>query len=106
MLKNTAKPNRLLFALEIFITNNLSVERKKVMDVGMFDNNIVRYGYEDYDLGVRLYKSGCKFVMADHIISLHQEHPGNYKPDDLLLISIICAKSITIYILSMYPWYV
>ncbi|NMA65036.1 MAG: glycosyltransferase family 2 protein [Clostridiaceae bacterium] len=85
-----------------FITNNLSVERKKVMDVGMFDNNIVRYGYEDYDLGVRLYKSGCKFVIADHIISLHQEHPGNYKPEDLFInINYMCEKYNNIYFIDV-----
>jgi len=85
-----------------FITNNLSVDRKNVIDVGMFDNNIVRYGYEDYDLGVRLFKSGCKFVMADHIISLHQEHPGNYKPDDLFVnVNYMCEKYNNIYFIDV-----
>lgn len=85
-----------------FITNNVSVDRKKVIEVGMFDNNIVRYGYEDYDLGVRLYKSGCHFVMADHIVSLHQEHPGNYRPDDLFInINYMCDKYNNIYFIDV-----
>ncbi len=84
------------------ITNNLSVERQKVMDVGMFDTNIVRYGYEDYDLGVRLYKSGCNFVMANHILSLHQEHPANYRPDDLVVnINFMCNKYNNIYFIDV-----
>lgn len=84
------------------ITNNLSVERQRVMDVGMFDTNIVRYGYEDYDLGVRLYKSGCKFVMADHILSLHQEHPANYRSDDLIVnINLMCNKYNNIYFIDV-----
>ncbi|NLE25516.1 MAG: glycosyltransferase family 2 protein [Clostridiaceae bacterium] len=84
------------------ITNNLSVEKQKVMDVGMFDTNIVRYGYEDYDLGVRLYKSGCNFVMADHIVSLHQEHPANYRPDDLVVnINYMCNKYNNIYFIDV-----
>ena len=84
------------------ITNNLSVERQKVIDVGMFDNNIVRYGYEDYDLGVRLYKSGCRFVIADDIVSLHQEHPANYKGDDLLInINFMCEKYNNIYFIDV-----
>lgn len=84
------------------ITNNLSVERQRVMDVGMFDTNIVRYGYEDYDLGVRLYKSGCKFVMADHILSLHQEHPANYRSDDLVVnINFMCDKYNNIYFIDV-----
>lgn len=84
------------------ITNNLSVERQKVIDVGMFDNNIVRYGYEDYDLGVRLYKSGCKIIMADHILSLHQEHPANYRSDDLVVnINFMCDKYNNIYFIDV-----
>ena len=85
-----------------FITNNVSVEKQKVMDVGMFDTNIVRYGYEDYDLGVRLYKSGCNFVMADYILSLHQEHPANYRSDDLIVnINFMCDKYNNIYFIDV-----
>ncbi len=85
-----------------FITNNLSVDRDKVIEVGMFDNKIIRYGYEDYDLGVRLFKSGCRFIMADHIISLHQEHPANYKPDDLFVnINFMCEKYNNIYFIDV-----
>jgi len=84
------------------ITNNLSVERQRVMDVGMFDANIVRYGYEDYDLGIRLHKSGCKFVMADDIVSLHQEHPPNYRGDDLIVnINYMCDKYNNIYFIDV-----
>ena len=84
------------------ITNNLSVERQKVIDVGMFDNNIVRYGYEDYDLGIRLYKSGCRFIMADHILSFHQEHPANYRSDDLIVnINFMCNKYNNIYFIDV-----
>ncbi len=85
-----------------FITNNLSVERKKVLAVGMFDANIIKYGYEDYDLGVRLYKSGCKFLMADHIVSLHQEHTANYRPDDVVVnINFMCSKYNNIYFMDV-----
>ncbi len=84
------------------LTNNLSVEHQKVLDVGMFDTNIVRYGYEDYDLGIRLYKSGSKFVMADHIVSIHQEHPANYRSDDLLInVNYMCDKYNSIYFIDV-----
>ncbi|MCK9478221.1 MAG: glycosyltransferase [Firmicutes bacterium] len=76
-----------------FITNNLSVERKRVVEVGMFDANIVKYGYEDYDLGIRLYKSGSKFVLAPDIISVHQEHPKYFNYKDLAEnLNYICNK--------------
>ncbi|WP_195262864.1 glycosyltransferase family 2 protein [Clostridium sp. 1001275B_160808_H3] len=60
-----------------FITNNASAERNRVIEVGMFDENIVGYGFEDYDLGIRLYKSGSKFIFDKNILSVHQEHPTN-----------------------------
>lgn len=84
------------------ITNNLSVERSKVLEVGMFDANIIKYGYEDYDLGVRLYKSGCKFKLAQDIISIHQEHPANFTYTDLMEnINYICVKYNNIYFIDM-----
>jgi len=75
------------------ITNNLSVARNKVMKIGMFDSNIFKYGYEDYDLGFRLYKSGCRFKLAQDIISIHQEHPANFTYLDLMEnLNYICNK--------------
>lgn len=70
-LKDYALPWR------FFITNNASVERNRVIEVGMFDESIVGYGFEDYDLGIRLYKSGSKFIFDKNILSVHQEHPTN-----------------------------
>ena len=76
-----------------FITNNLSVPRKKIIDVGMLDDKIIKYGFEDYDLGYRLFKAGCKFVFSESIVSLHQEHLsyGNFR-DAIENIGYICAK--------------
>ncbi|MGE6631675.1 glycosyltransferase family 2 protein [Bacillus sp. NPDC077027] len=60
-----------------FITNHSSVKRKHVMELGMFDENIVRYGFEDYDLGIRLHQRGLSFKLREDILSVHQEHPSN-----------------------------
>lgn len=85
-----------------FFTNNASVERSKVIDVGMFDEKIVGYGYEDYDLGIRLYKSGCKFVLGHDIISVHQEHPSNAIYSELSNNNIyMCDKYNNIYFIDM-----
>ncbi len=76
-----------------FITNNLSVERRRVLDVGMFDAKICKYGYEDYDLGIRLFKSGCTYKFSQDIISIHQEHPSNFTYLDLMEnINYMCNK--------------
>jgi GT2 family glycosyltransferase len=85
-----------------FITNNLSVPRDRVMGVGMFDEGIVRYGYEDYDLGIRLFKDGCRFVVAEDIMSCHQEHPANFTWIDVVEnVTYICEKYNHIYYLDM-----
>jgi GT2 family glycosyltransferase len=70
-----------LLPWRLFITNNVSVDRKKVIEAGMFDENIIKYGFEDYDLGIRLYKAGGQFKLCYDIVSVHQEHPKNVTPD-------------------------
>lgn len=86
----------------LFITNNASVERKKVLDVGMFDEAIVGYGFEDYDLGIRLYKSGGKFIYDEDILSVHQEHPTNIKAAEIGTNTIyMCNKYNNIYFIDV-----
>ncbi|MDU1004956.1 glycosyltransferase family 2 protein [Clostridium butyricum] len=86
----------------LFITNNASVERKRVLDVGMFDEAIVGYGFEDYDLGIRLYKSGSKFIYDEDILSVHQEHPTNIKAVEIgTNTSYICNKYNNIYFIDV-----
>ncbi|KRE99384.1 hypothetical protein ASG89_27880 [Paenibacillus sp. Soil766] len=75
-----------------FITNNSSVPRSKVVEVGLFDEKIVNWGFEDYDLGIRLYKSGCHFKLLD-IVNVHQAHPRNYaRGEALKSFDYICDK--------------
>ena len=85
-----------------FITNNASVDRKQVIEVGSFDEEIVRYGFEDYDLGIRLYKAGNQFKLSHDIISVHQEHPKNATPDDVIEnVNYMCKKYDNIYYIDM-----
>lgn len=85
-----------------FLTNNASAERRKVIDVGMFDENIIGYGYEDYDLGIRLFKSGCKFILGNDILSVHQEHPSNAVSRELNENTIyMCEKYNNIYFIDV-----
>ncbi|UYP23592.1 glycosyltransferase family 2 protein [Bacillus velezensis] len=77
-----------------FITNNSSVKRQHVADLGLFDEGIVRYGFEDYDLGIRLHQSGMRFQLRRDIMSVHQEHPSNCASvDDIRAnIAYMCDK--------------
>lgn len=80
--------------MALFITNNSSVRRKHVVDLGLFDEGIVRYGFEDYDLGIRLHQAGLTFRPHRDIVSVHQEHPSNCKSvDDIRAnIAYMCDK--------------
>lgn len=85
-----------------FITNNVSVERSRVIEVGLFDESIVGYGFEDYDLGIRLYKSGSKFVFDKDILNIHQEHPSNINIQETHEnTNYICSKYNNIYFLDV-----
>ncbi|MCI3987840.1 glycosyltransferase, partial [Bacillus vallismortis] len=53
-----------------FITNNSSVKLKHVIDLGLVDEGIVRYGFEDYDLGIRLLRAGLTFRLQRDIVSV------------------------------------
>ena len=95
-LKNYALPWRL------FITNNASAEREKVIQVGMFDESIIGYGFEDYDLGIRLYKSGGRFIFDENIMNVHQEHPSNIKFNEFNEnIKYMCEKYNNIYFIDV-----
>jgi hypothetical protein len=73
------------------------------VNAGLFDSQIIRYGFEDYDLGIRLYKMGCKFLIKDHIISVHQEHPINYRRDDIWHnLYYMCKKYISPYFIDIF----
>ena len=73
------------FPWRYFLTNNASVERKQVLEIGLFDENNRNWGFEDFDLGYRLYKSGSEFVVRHDIISAHQEHERNYTTKEIKL---------------------
>ncbi len=57
------------------VTCNLSIPRKKLTDIGGFDEKFTKWGFEDLELGYRLYKNGIKFVVNNNLLAFHQEHP-------------------------------
>ncbi|MBN1866838.1 glycosyltransferase [Candidatus Sumerlaeota bacterium] len=58
-----------------FYTCNVSVERQSLLDAGGFDENFIRYGWEDLDLGLRLEKIGVRLVYCRMARALHN-HPN------------------------------
>jgi glycosyltransferase involved in cell wall biosynthesis len=55
-----------------FVTNNASVERRHLLDVGLFDESYRRYGFEDTELAFRLEDdAGLKFVYCGEAVAYH-----------------------------------
>ena len=55
-----------------FVTNNASVERRHLLEVGLFDETFRTYGYEDTELGFRLEDdAGLKFMYCAKATAYH-----------------------------------
>lgn len=77
------------------VTSNLSVGREDMMEVGMFDENFVGWGWEDSDLGYRFLKKKIKIVKKSQIINYHIVHSKskNYKEEELNNYQYFYAKT-------------
>lgn len=58
----------------VFYTGNVSLERESLLRAGLFDENFKGWGYEDLELGYRLYKQKIKFVKGKAAVSYHLTH--------------------------------
>lgn len=58
-----------------FLTGNVSIRKEFIIQAGLFDEDFIQYGYEDWELGYRLYKLGAKYIAGNDLITYHQEHP-------------------------------
>jgi glycosyltransferase involved in cell wall biosynthesis len=59
----------------IFLSGNVSLKKDLLMQAGGFDENFTGWGYEDWELGYRLYKKGARMISKSNIKAYHQEHP-------------------------------
>jgi len=58
----------------LFWTCNVSVLRKTVEGVGLFDEEFKSWGAEDIELGYRLYLAGVKYALAREAAAVHFPH--------------------------------
>ncbi|OPX43309.1 chondroitin synthase [Ruminiclostridium hungatei] len=58
----------------VFYTGNVSLERESFLNAGLFDESFKGWGYEDLELGYRLYKQKIKFVKSKATVSYHLTH--------------------------------
>lgn len=64
-----------MFPWMAFLTGNVSIRKEFIEQAGLFDEEFIQYGYEDWELGYRLYKMGAKYMVRNDVTTYHQEHP-------------------------------
>lgn len=69
------KPTAADFSAAFFATNNVSIRKEYLVEVGMFDADFVEYGWEDLELGLRLKRLGCKILRSREAIGYHYHPP-------------------------------
>ncbi|REK69099.1 glycosyltransferase [Paenibacillus paeoniae] len=62
----------------LFWTCHVSMSRKALIDVGMFDESFTTWGGEDIDMGLALQKYAAKFVLARNATSIHYPHKKEF----------------------------
>ncbi len=73
------------FPWKYFITGNLSVDPEMLLAVGGFDTAIERYGGEDVEAGLRLWKQGASFHWNPEIEVLHMDVVSPRKHSEKML---------------------
>ncbi|KMM38864.1 glycosyltransferase family 2 protein [Guptibacillus hwajinpoensis] len=59
---------------QLFGTGHVSVQKQAIEEVGLF-TEYPGYGWDDLEMGYRLYKNGAIFTTDRKLVSYHQEHP-------------------------------
>lgn len=59
---------------QLFGTGHVSVQKQAIEEVGLF-TEYPGYGWDDLEMGYRLYKNGAIFMTDGKLVSYHQEHP-------------------------------
>lgn len=65
-----------------FVTRCVALKRRTFEQLGGFDEQFVKYGMEDWELGYRLYKAGIPFETITRNLGYHQEHPVYHRGED------------------------
>ncbi len=72
----TSEPYKITdFSAAYFATGNVAIEKKWLVEAGLFDPMFSQYGWEDLELGVRLKKLGLKLVKCPQAVGYHWHPP-------------------------------
>jgi glycosyltransferase involved in cell wall biosynthesis len=62
----------------VFVSgSNLSVRRNLAIDIGLFDENYLGWGFEDVDIAYRLYRHGANFHLMRDAIPIHMDNSSS-----------------------------
>lgn len=84
-------------------SNNISVPKKTILDIGMFDEYFTSWGGEDIDLGLSLQESGVKFILNRNAKSVHYPHKKGHQWDSNPEIEIEKLQAKKEYMLKKHP---
>lgn len=59
----------------LFWGGNAAAPKKSLIEVGLFDETLTGWGFDDIELGYRLHKNGLNFRVADRGWGIHLPHP-------------------------------
>ncbi|HIE15135.1 TPA: glycosyltransferase [Candidatus Bathyarchaeota archaeon] len=57
-----------------FVAANVSISKRNLEEVGLFDEEFVGWGVEDWELGYRLHRHGIKYRYNENACNYHQQH--------------------------------
>lgn len=69
---NNQVPNHLLWMS--FLVGNSSISKKLIIETGCFDEEFIDWGFEHFELGLRLQKQGAIFKHSDKASNYHIPH--------------------------------
>lgn len=69
-----------LMSAAFLTTANASVPRQALLDSGLFDEGFVWYGWEDFDLGLRLRARGLTRHFSRKMVAFHVHPPSTFDP--------------------------
>jgi|GEM_PF-563517 len=70
---------QLSFRWKYLHTHNISLNRKHIEKIGLFDEAMTEWGFEDEEFGYRLAKAGLNFYLEKKPRAFHQEHYLEYE---------------------------
>ena len=60
------------YPFRAFTSSNIAMAKKLIDHTGLFDEEILHWGYRDQELGYRIYNSGYYFIPVADALGLHQ----------------------------------